>query len=83
MSYVKSRRPDLTDPWGSPYLFAKSHELKETPWVGAVGISREGPVWHAWFVESVEGDLISECNFIAGECSTRKLSDVSGIVGFY
>lgn len=85
ISYVKARRPDLTEPWGTPYLYAQSHELSQVPTVGAVGISREGPVWHAWLVEEVPSGSVgfSECNFISGKCGTRTLPvDSQLIVGY-
>lgn len=85
VSYVKSRRPDLSEPWGTPKRYAETHGLTKEPFVGAVGISKEGPVWHAFFVESISSDsmLISEANFIPGVYSTRSLAlDSPVIVGF-
>lgn len=75
VSYVKFRRPDLDVPWGTPKRYASTHELSKEPWVGAVGISSEGPVWHTWVVESIASDsmVISEVNFLGDYLSTRSM----------
>lgn len=85
VSWVKYKRPDLTMVWGSPKAYARTHTLVKTPAIGSVGISSEGPVWHTWFVEVIEGTnlLISECNYTPGVCGTRTIPiDSPLIIGF-
>lgn len=65
VEYVRTRRGDLDVTWGTPYLYAKKHQGKEEPWVGAVAITKEGKVWHAVHVEWVSATEIgiSEQNY--------------------
>ncbi len=65
VAYIRTKRPDLNETWGTPYLYSKKNQGKKEAFVGAVGISKEGPVWHTWYVEWVtETEIgISEQNF--------------------
>lgn len=86
ISYIRSRRSDLTEPWGTPKNFAQTHTLHTEPWVGKVVILKEGPVWHVALVESIEGDTmtVSESNYIAGKYGTRTLPlNYALIVGYW
>lgn len=85
VSYVRSRRPDLDMVWITPKHFYETHGMLKDPFVGAVGISAEGPAWHAWLIEEIEGDhiLISETNFLGDFKSTRSLPLDSALIMGY
>lgn len=75
VSYVVSRRPDLNVGWVTPKHFYETHGMLDHPFPGAVGISAEGPVWHAWYVEEVFTDhmLITETNYLGDFKSSRSM----------
>ena len=78
VSYVKAKR-DLTVPIGNPWDLAHGRTdltvYKIDPFVGAIVVLREGPVWHAAYVESVHGDTftVSEANYVPCKTTSRTL----------
>lgn len=72
VSYVRYKRPDQDEPWGSPN---KVQAYPLTPSPGLIVITTEGPVGHAAYIESVaSGSMtVSEANYIPGKVTTRTL----------
>ena len=83
VSYVKAKRQDQTTPWGTPNKVEVYDIL--FPFKGLIGITTEGKVGHAFYVEEVMVDVmrVSECNFKAGKCTERLIKIGDPIIRGY
>ena len=79
VSFVKSKRPDQSEPWGSPN---KVEAYDITPFAGLIVITTEGVVGHAAYISSVSEDslFVTEANYESCRVTTRTIPIASQLI---
>lgn len=84
VKYVKSRRPDQTEPWGTPNKVSVTPLV--FPEVGMILVTTESELGtrtgHAAIIEAVSGSamIISEANFKGDYISTRSIDITNPVI---